>query len=250
LHLTDHSGQALYSFQEIAYDHIPTQALFSAAAIDCVPLTAQIVGGKIAYIKGVEDGLPEAMRQLGFEVDEYEVKDLSTADLSNYRSVVLGIRIYNVHEELRNHDPKLFEYVQQGGNLVMQYITAPRASDGAKFGPYPFEISRDRVTEEDAAVKFLQPEHPILTTPNKITQADFDGWVQERGLYFAGNWDPAYTPLLSWADKGQKAAEGGLIVAKYGKGQFVYTGISFFRELPAGIEGAYRLLANILSYAP
>lgn len=250
LHIENARGQDLHSFQEIVYDHIPTQSLFGKTEILCVPLETHILGGKIAYIKGVEDGLPQAMRQLGYEVDEYEVSALNTVDLSNYRSVVLGIRIYNVHEELRNSDPKLFEYVQNGGNLVMQYITAPRTPEGTKFGPLPFEISRDRVTEENATVHFLKPEHPILNTPNKITTADFEGWVQERGLYFAANWDTAYVPLLSWADKGQPAADGGLIVAPYGKGQFVYTGISFFRELPAGVVGAYRLLANILSFQP
>ena len=133
----------------------------------------------------------------------------------------------------------------------MQYNTASRSADNRKtYGPYPFELSRNRVTEEDAEVTFLAPKHQIMTSPNVITQADFDNWVQERGLYFANNWDENYAPLFSWADKGEEPQTGALIVAKYGKGQFVYSGISFFRELPNGVVGAYRLFANILSYTP
>ncbi len=132
----------------------------------------------------------------------------------------------------------------------MQYNTAPRSGSDKKYGPVPFELSRKRVTEEDSKVTFLAPEHPIMNRPNKITEADFEDWVQERGLYFADNWDDSYTSLFSWNDTGETPAEGALIVAQHGKGQFVYTGISFFRELPNGVEGAYRLFANILSYQP
>ncbi len=250
VNLSQADGTGVLNYKEITYDHIPTQALFRGASIQCTVLDAKINKGRIAYIKGVDDAVPQAIQQLGFELDMFEVKDLPNIDLKKYSSVVLGIRIYNVHPELNNYSERLHAYVNNGGNLVMQYNTASRNSTETKFGPYPFELSRNRVTEEDATVTFLAPKHPIMNSPNKITQADFDNWVQERGLYFANNWDENYTSLFSWADQGEEAQTGALIVTKYGKGQFVYSGISFFRELPNGVVGAYRLFANILSYQP
>lgn len=249
LKVTDKQGNELKSYTEIAYDHIPTQVIFKSSELECVKIDAKIKEGKIAYIKGAEDVVPEAIAQLGFEVDVFKVEDLSSLNLAKYQTVVLGIRIYNVFSEMRNFDDKLFSYVENGGNLVMQYNTAPWSAPSSKYGgPLAFELSKSRVTEEDAAVKFLAPNHSIMNYPNKITQTDFDNWVQERGLYFAANWDEKYTPLFSWSDKGDSEQKGALIVAKHGKGQFIYTGISFFRELPNGVEGAYRLFANILSY--
>ena len=143
---------------------------------------------------------------------------------------------------------KLISYIEQGGNLVIQYNTSSSAIKNLKMGPLPFEIGRDRVTEEDAKVTLLQPEHPVFTSPNKIENSDFDNWVQERGLYFAEKYDKPFIPLISWHDKDKNPAIGGLIVAEYGKGQIIYTGISFFRQLPSGVEGAYKLFANMLSF--
>lgn len=248
--ITQDGGDQTPNYSEIAYDHIPTQALFRTASMQCTAIDAKINKGRVAYIKGVDDAVPQAIEQLGFELDFFEVKDIPSIDFSNYQSVVLGIRIYNVHPELLNYSERLNQYVEIGGNLVMQYNTAYRSLEGKQFGPYPFDLSRNRVTEEDAEVTFLEPKHQIMNSPNKITKTDFDSWVQERGLYFANNWDEKYTPLFSWADKGEDAQTGALIVTKYGKGQFVYSGISFFRELPNGVVGAYRLFANILSYQP
>lgn len=250
LTFSDKNGNILKSYTEIEYDHIPTQAIFKPAQLLCVPIDAEILQGKVAYIKGAGDQVADAIAQLGFDVKAYEVADLSTLDLSEFQTVVLGIRIYNVTPELTNFNQKLFTYVADGGNLIMQYNTASRSKKGQQFGPIPFKLSRDRVTEEDATVEFLAPDHPIMNTPNKLSQADFDNWVQERGLYFANDWDEAYTPLFGWHDQGEESVNGGLIVAQYGKGQFIYTGISFFRELPNGVEGAYRLFANMLSYQP
>lgn len=250
LTLSDSKGRVLHSYQEIAYDHIVTQAVFKKAKLKCAVLDVKINKGKIAYITGIADAVPLAIEQLGFDVDIFSVKDLPTLELSRYQSVVLGIRIYNVKPELANFSGRLYRYVENGGNLIMQYNTASRSLREKKFGPYPFELSRSRVTEEDSEVTFLAPTHPIMTTPNAITQEDFNDWVQERGLYFAANWDEKYTPLFSWADEGEDPQHGALIVAKHGKGQFIYTGISFFRELPNGVLGAYRLFANILSYQP
>lgn len=248
LRLTNSTGALLLSFTEIAYDHIPTQTIFKLAVPECIKLDAKIKAGRIAYIKGVDDAVPQAIEQLGFEVSVHEVNELSILDLKQFQSVVLGIRIYNVYPELENFEDKLFTYVKAGGNVIMQYNTASRRASGQTFGPEPFELSRNRVTEEDAKVTFLNAEHKLLNSPNKISTSDFDHWVQERGLYFAANWSDDYTPLLSWHDEGESAQNGALIVAKYGEGQFIYTGISFFRELPNGVEGAYRLFANLLSY--
>lgn len=249
LQLTNKANEAIYSYKEIAYDHIPTQNLMNKTKMKCIPLEVEIVNeGKVAYIKGVDDVVPAAIRQLGFEVDELEVSDLATLEYKDYQSIVLGIRIYNVHPELANYHTQLWEYVEKGGNLIMQYNTASRSMSGEKFGPYPFELSRNRVTEEDAVVEFLIPEHTILNEPNKITTEDFNDWVQERGLYFANNWSTEYEALFSWHDKDEDAQTGAFIVAKHGNGQFIYTGISFFRELPNGVVGAYRLFANMLSY--
>jgi len=246
--LTDKNGNKIHSYTDITYDHIATQSIFREAKVECVNLNVLINPSKVAYIKGVDDVVPQAIEQLGFEVEVFEVSNLALLDLSSYSSVVLGIRIYNVHPELTNYHEKLYKYVENGGNLVMQYNTASRSLRELEFGPVPFKLSRNRVTEEDAEVTFLMAEHPIMTTPNKLIKKDFDGWVQERGLYFAGTWDESYSALFSWHDQYEDPVNGALIVANYGKGQFVYTGISFFRELPKGVEGAYRLLANILSY--
>lgn len=243
------AGEYLHNLTEITYDHIPYQAYFKPAELECIKLDAEIISGKVAYIKGAEDEVPQAIAQLGFDVKVFEVKDLSSLDLNTFQSVVLGIRIYNVYPELKNFTDKLFDFVQKGGNLIMQYNTVSRFTPNEKFGgPVPFEITRFRVTEEDAAVTFLKPNHPLLTSPNQLNLSDFDNWIQERGLYFAGNWDTSYIPVFSWHDKGEDEQTGALIVNEYGKGRFMYTGISFFRLLPAGVEGAYRLFANMLSY--
>jgi len=248
IELFNAAGEILHSYKEIAYDHITTQALFKKEKLKCTLLDVKINTGRIAYIKGAGDVVPQAIEQLGFKVDVFSVKDIPLIQLDVYQTIVLGIRIYNVKPELLNFGDLLNQYVEEGGNLIMQYNTAYRSLEGKDLGPYPFELSRNRVTEEDAEVTFLNPDHPILNSPNKISKNDFDNWVQERGLYFASNWAKEYEPLFSWEDEGEDPQHGALIVAKYGKGQFVYTGISFFRELPNGVIGAYRLFANLLSY--
>jgi len=247
LSVKNEKGQLMSSLTEIIYDHIPSQVIYKKAELKCVQLNANIKAGRIAYVNGVEDAVPQAIEQLGFKVEVFEVDQLAALDLFQFQSVVLGIRIYNVHPELKNYESKLFEYVKGGGNVIMQYNTASRSVRNEEFGPYPFKLSRNRVTEEDAAVTFLAPKHPVLNEPNQITKEDFEGWVQERGLYFAGEWSEEYTPIFSWHDQGEEPVTGGLIVANYGEGTFTYTGISFFRELPKGVEGAYRLFANLLS---
>ncbi|MNR03755.1 hypothetical protein D3C85_1196680 [compost metagenome] len=167
-------------------------------------------------------------------------------DLSAFDAIVTGVRLYNINEQVNAMQPKLMKYVENGGVLLMQYnVNGPLKRND--LGPYPFNLSRDRVTEEDAVVTLLNPAHVVLNYPNKISAKDFDGWVQERGLYFATNIDPKYTPVLGMHDTGETERNGSLIVADYGKGRFVYTSLSFFRQLPAGVPGAYRLFVNLIS---
>lgn len=249
LSFTDENEKPVQIIHEIAYDHILTQVYFSDAKIKLVKLNANIVKGKVGYIKGVEDNVPQAIEQLGFDVTIMEVEDLASTDLNQFNTLVAGIRVYNIKPELINYKPQIMDFVKQGGNYIVQYNTASRSGNNQmEFGPYPFELSRDRVTEEDAKPTFINPKHELLNQPNKISEQDFNGWVQERGLYFAKSWDKNYETIISWHDKNEDPLQGSLIVANYGKGHFMYTGISFFRELPAGVEGAYRLFANLLSY--
>ncbi|HLT32410.1 MAG TPA: hypothetical protein VKZ98_01345, partial [Aquaticitalea sp.] len=166
--------------------------------------------------------------------------------LNNFDAIVVGIRAYNTVEVLKYKQQQLFDFVKQGGNLIVQYNTS-RDVLMDQLAPYALELSRDRVTDEHSEVRFLNPNHELLNYPNKITQTDFEGWTQERGLYFPDKWGKEFTPLLSMNDKGESAKEGSLLVAQYGKGHYIYTGLSFFREFPAGVSGAYRLFANMLS---
>lgn len=238
-------------YSEISYSHIPTQVVFGNAESKVVRLDMVIDQGTIGYIAGAGDEVNVAIEQMGFNVVMLSESDLATmSDLSEFHAIVIGIRAYNVHPWLLNYREALMNYVENGGNLVVQYNTATRDLLSDNIGPYPFTIGRDRVTEEDARARIIDPAHPFFNVPNKITNEDFDGWVQERGLYFATDWDSKYQPLISWHDEDEPARIGGLIFAPYGKGSFTYTGISFFRELPAGVPGAFRLLANILSYEP
>ncbi|TNE28691.1 MAG: PIG-L family deacetylase [Bacteroidetes bacterium] len=239
----------IQEFTEIAYPHIPTQVVFGNAQSKVVRLNLVIDKGTIGYIQGAGDEVDVAIQQMGFHVVNLSENDLANSDdLGMFQTIVIGIRAYNVHPWLLNYKDKLMKYVENGGNLVVQYNTATRDLLSSDIGPYPFTIGRDRVTEEDARVRFIDPAHPFFNNPNAISESDFEGWVQERGLYFATDWDKEYQPLLSWHDEGEPARIGGLIFAPYGKGSYTYVGISFFRELPAGVPGAFRLLANILSY--
>lgn len=241
-------GKAIHYIHKIEYDHVPYQNYFSATEINLVALDANIVKGKVLYIQGIEEKVPDAIAQLGFDLKVVPVADLAFVNFKEYMSVVVGIRAYNVFPELINFQPKLLNFVEDGGNLVLQYNTATRSVSAMDLGPYPFEISRDRVTDEFAQPTYLNGSHAILNYPNQISDKDFENWVQERGLYFPDSWDEKYTALLSWNDKDEDPVNGAIITTDYGKGRFTYTGISFFRELPAGVEGAYRLFANILSY--
>lgn len=249
-------GKADRTLHEIDYPHILPQVYYTPAEVKLVPLDVKTTAKRVGYIKGAGDEVPQALEQLGVQVDLLDPAMIDPESLKPYDAIVTGIRAYNTVKGLKQAQPILMEYVEDGGTLVVQYNTSPRFSvsgvedfviDPATLGPYPMKITRDRVTVEEAPATFLDPQHPLLSTPNTITAADFDGWVQERGLYFLGELDPHYTPLIAWNDPGEQPLNGGLITCDYGKGRYVYTGISFFRQLPAGVPGAYRLFANLIS---
>jgi LmbE family N-acetylglucosaminyl deacetylase len=244
------SGNQLLAFQEIAYSHIPTQVYMPSAEVALTNLNVQKTGVKVGYITGAGDGVADAIAQMGYEVTLISESNINGINWSDFQAVVVGIRAYNTQEWLVGYSQQIFDYIQQGGNYIVQYNTASRFLEDKALipAPFPFDLSNGRVTEEDSPVTFELPEHPVLNRPNKITQADFDHWVQERGLYFAKTWDAAYATPISWHDTGLQPELGGLIIADFGEGAFMYTGISFFRELPAGVPGAYRLLANLISY--
>ena len=237
-----------YSFERvrISYPHIGVQTLMPHSEVKLVRADIRKKGDRIGYIPGAGDDIPECLRQIGYSVKILSESDITAANLAQFSAVVLGIRAYNTQDRIFNWLPELFEYAKAGGVVIAQYNTLADLKT-EQFGPYPLEISRDRVTDENANVSVLAPTHPLMTTPNKITSKDFEGWVQERGLYFPKTWDPAWVPILSSNDPNEKPLDGGLLVAKVGKGFFIYTSYSWFRELPAGVPGAYRLFANMLS---
>ncbi len=239
------NGKKAREIKTISYDHIPTQVWFPETKTKLVYVDVKTTSKKIGYIAGAGDLVPEALQNIGYQVDLLTEADLEQENLKQYDAILTGIRFFNVDERSPYMAPKLMEYVNQGGNLIVQYNTRHRMKT-EDFGPYPITLSRDRVTEENSEVIFLDADHPVLNTPNKITQLDFTNWVQERGLYFPSEWDEKYTALISWHDVNEPPRDGALLVAPYGQGHYAYTGISFFRELPAGVPGAYRLLVNLI----
>ncbi|MBA3971395.1 MAG: PIG-L family deacetylase [Bacteroidetes bacterium] len=239
------------SIKRIEYDHIPYQFILSDAEAGLVNVDLKKTGTEIGYIPGAGDDVPACLKQIGYNVTMLTDELLSTENLSKYSAIVSGIRAYNTNDRLQVHYNKLMDFVKNGGNLIVQYNTNNRNGPvAAKIGPYPFTISRDRVTNEKAEVKFSNDKHPALNFPNVITPKDFEGWIQERGIYFATEIDKQYETIFSMNDPEEKASDGSLIIGKYGKGNFVYTGLVFFRELPAGVPGAYRLFVNLLSLTP
>ena len=237
-----------YSFgrERIAYPHIGVHILMPPAESKLVRADIRKEGQLIGYIPGAGDDIPAALQQIGFTVKQLADEDLSPENLRQFSAIVLGVRAWNTQDRIANWLPNLFEYAKDGGVVVAQYNTTADLRT-KEFGPYPLEISRDRVTDETAPVRILAADHPVMNVPNKITTHDFDGWVQERGLYFPNKWDAAWTPILSSNDPNEKPLDGGLLVAKVGKGAYVYTSYSWFRQLPAGVPGAYRIFANMVS---
>lgn len=242
------SNEILHDITQVSYEHIPVITYFKPAKIDIKVFPYIIVGKKIGYIVGAGDEVPEGLEKMGYEVSLLTDKELSRNNLAQYDAIITGVRAYNTKEWMNNHYEKLMRYVEQGGNLIVQYNTSTNIGPvRAKIGPYPFSIVRTRITDENSPVNFLKPQHPVLNFPNKISLEDFKGWVQERSIYHGSDTTGKFETVISMNDPGEKQEDGSLIIAKYGKGYFSYTGLTFFRQLPAGVPGAYRLLANIIA---
>ena len=231
---------------EVRYEHLPLEILQPPARAKAVALELATRGRHVGYLPGAGDDVAAALEQMGYEVTSLTGADLTPERLSRLDAVVIGIRAFNVRTDLVEHLPGLFAYVDAGGTVVVQYNTLDSLPE-SWLAPFQLRLSRDRVTDEHAPVTILAPEHPVLTTPNRITAADFEGWVQERGLYFPSQWDPRFTAILACGDPGETPLTSGLLVARHGKGYVVYTSLSWFRQLPEAVPGAYRLFANLVS---
>jgi hypothetical protein len=202
---------------------------------------------EIGYVMGAGDDIPSVLRQAGLSVHMISAEELASGDLSRYNAIILGIRAYDVNEDVRKNNPRLLSFVEKGGTLVVQYNSGVSEFNSGNYTPYPAELGRGRVSVEEAPVEILDSKDFIFNDPNDIVQSDFDGWIQERGLYFMSSWGGKFIPLLSSHDPGEPPLQGGLLRANYGKGTYVYTGYAFFRQLPYGVPGALRLFVNILS---
>ena len=231
---------------DINYPHIYKQMVLKPAVAKAIRLKIKTKNEKIAYIMGAGDEIPKSLQQMGYEVEIIKPEAISAEKLSPFDVVITGIRAYNVVNALAYKQKTLLDFVKNGKTMIVQYNTLDDLVS-KEMAPFPLKISRDRVTEEDAEVRFLSPNHPVLNYPNKITVDDFKGWKQEQGLYYPSEWGKEFTPILSANDTGEKPKDGALLIAKYGKGNYIYTGLSFFRELPEGVSGAFRLMANMIA---
>jgi hypothetical protein len=235
-----------FSRERIDYPHIEPQTLISPAEAKLVRANIENKAAQVGYIPGAGDAIPESLREIGSAVKILSDDEIKAPNLKQFDAIVLGVRAYNVHpDRISGWYPELLAYARQGGVVLVQYNTTPGPKPNEL--PHPLHVSHDRVTDETAPVRILAPDHPVMNFPNKITPADFNDWVQERGLYFPDQWDPGWSPILSSNDPKEKPLDGGLLVTRVGKGWFVYTGYSWFRELPAGVPGAYRIFANMIS---
>ena len=230
----------------INYEHISKQQILRTSEARFIKLDMKNGNEKIAYLMGAGDEVPKSLKQMGYEVTEINPSEITKEKLEYFDVFMTGIRAYNTVKELKFKQDVLLDFVKEGKTMIVQYNTTDELVTN-NIAPFPIKISRDRVTDENAKVRFLAPEHPVLNYPNKISTEDFEGWTQEQGLYYPSEWDTAFTPILSTNDKGESPKNGALLVAKYGKGNYIYTGLSFFRELPEGVSGAYRLISNLIS---
>lgn len=233
--------------KRISYKHIPNLTYFPDASFNLIQLDLNISRQKIGYIRGAGDDIPQILASLGYEVTYLENGSLDARSLSQYQTVIIGIRAFNTNPHLASQVDEVMKYVESGGNLIVQYNTSSSLLS-RKLGPYPFQLSRTRVAVEDSPVRIFE-DHAILNRPNKVEISDFDGWVQERGLYFPADWDDRYITPFSMADPGEPASEGALLLAEYGKGTYSYSGISWFRLLPAGVPGAIKIFVNLIEQA-
>ena len=230
----------------IDYPHIPKQMLLETARFKAIRLNLKKANTNIGYLMGAGDDVGKQLESLGYTVTYLDEEALNLEQLTAFNAILLGIRAFNTNKYLAEKNKVLFDYVKQGGNLIVQYNTSHRLVTN-EIAPYPLSLSRDRITDEKAKVRFLKPEHSVMRFPNQITPPDFNGWVQEQGLYYPNKWDKAFTPILESNDPEEEPLQGALLIAPYGKGNYIYTGLSFFRELPAGVSGAIKLLANCIA---
>jgi len=250
LHITSGGERWVDSLeiQTIEYPHIPTQRYFSPVNLSLLHIDFVKKGNRLGYIKGAGDKVPEGLKQMGYQVDFLTEKDLTAANLKQYDVVMTGVRAYNTNEYWENAYPEIMKYIENGGNYVVQYNTASFLGPmKSSMSPYTLLVTRNRITKEEAKPNFLQPNHVLFNKPNKISEADFADWIQERSIYTAETNDPHFEFPLGFSDPNESENKGNIAVTKYGKGQFIYTGLVFFREIPAGVPGAYRLLANLLA---
>jgi LmbE family N-acetylglucosaminyl deacetylase len=231
---------------DIRYEHIGHLLLQPAARLTAVSFDLNIRGRNVGYVEGAGDSVAECLAQMGYTVKPLSATALTEEGLRGLDAVVIGVRAFNVRKDLGKHMPALFAFVEAGGNLIVQY-NRPEGLKSDRFAPYDLGLSGQRVTDEQSPVTFLLPDHPALNTPNKITRADFDGWVQERGIYFPNEWDQHFKAILAFKDPNEPPLEGGILIAAHGRGNVIYTSLVWFRELPAGVPGAYRLFANLVS---
>ncbi|MDZ7606537.1 MAG: hypothetical protein U5K79_13330 [Cyclobacteriaceae bacterium] len=245
-HLVSEGKEYAYDYIELKYDHIPTQTLMPESSAKFVKLDITVGNEKIGYLSGPGDDVPKALRQLGYSVELINDLDFTEENLDAFDVIILGVRSLNTVGRLRNDLSKLFEFASRGGNLIVQYNTSQGLVNN-QIMPYKLQLSRNRVTDENSEVRFLNPGHTVLQYPNKITKADFDGWIQERGLYFPDQWALEFQPIISMNDNGEAALDGGILVADYGNGKVIHTSLSWFRQLPAGVPGAYRIFVNLIS---
>jgi hypothetical protein len=242
-----------YGVDAIRYDHIPPQTLFPPARVSLVRTEVKLLSHRVGYVMGPGDEVPDGLRQLGAEVTLLGPAELARGDLARFDAIVTGVRAFNTRPDLRANMGRLLEYSQNGGTVVVQYNVLeggfgggnPRLLDN--IGPWPIRIGRDRVSVEEAPMVPVSPDHPLLQAPNRIVEDDYRGWVQERGLYFAAEWDNRYQPVWTMHDPGEPPRPGGVLYARHGKGVYIFTALSWFRQLPAGVPGAYRIFANFLS---
>ena len=232
-------------WDEIRYPHLPPLLLQPRATLRCVSVNLATAGHAIGYLPGAGDSVAECLTEMGYAVTTLSTDDLDAAKLKRFDAVVIGVRAFNVRPDLGTKAQAFFDYAAAGGTVVEQY-NRPDGLHGP-IAPYPLKLSGSRVTDETATMTFLDPASPVLNVPNRITAADFDGWVQERGIYYPTQWDDRWKPILGGSDPGEPRLDGGLLVADVGRGHWVYTGLVFFRQLPAGVPGAYRLFANLVS---
>jgi hypothetical protein len=236
-------------YDVIEYPHIPPHPLFAPAAVTFSAFPVSVAPDlRVGYVEGAGDAGPAALTRLGVRVEALDAAALQSGDLAPYSAIMIGIRAYEVRPDLAAANSRLLEYVNGGGTLIVQYHRQEYAAGG--FTPYRLSMapSAGRVTDETSPVRFLAPEHPLLSRPNRIGAGDFEGWIQERGLYFADRWDERYTPLLELTDPGEAGQRGSVLATSHGRGRFVYVALSLFRQLPEAVPGAYRLLANLVSW--